>query len=334
MRLLRPGLGLVLTMLSLLLAAHSAIATEPAAVRVPQSQQWTMHSLHSGRTYEIFIALPDGPAPSEGYTTMYVLDGNSMFLTTVEAVRAYSRRRDADAKVQALVIGIGYPQGTDIAAARAFDLTPDVNEPRSRDPGGGAEAFMDFIVHELKPHIAAKFPVNPERQALIGHSLGGRLTLDMLTRHPDAFQSYVAMSASFWFGQHDLVRRMQAFVHTRSQGEAAPNPVRVLLTAGEFEQQPRPEQCWRDPARAQRLAEDLGQRGQITHAQNTARALAAVPGIHARFQEIAGEDHGTVIPSAIGRAVSPEALACGLDAVPASTRLAMPCRMAAMRNRL
>jgi hypothetical protein len=38
--------------------------------------------------------------------------------------------------------------------------------------------------------------------------------------------------------------------------------------------------------------------------------------------------------SAMGRAPAPEALACALDAVPASTRLAMPCRMAAMRNRL
>lgn len=38
--------------------------------------------------------------------------------------------------------------------------------------------------------------------------------------------------------------------------------------------------------------------------------------------------------SAMGRAVSPEALAWALEAVPASTRLAMPCRMAAMRNML
>jgi len=303
MRLLRSGLHLVLTALSLLLAAHSALAIEPAAVQLPQSQQWSMHSAHSGRTYEIFIALPDGPAPADGYTALYVLDGNSMFLTTVEAVRAWSRRRDTDAKAQALVIGIGYPQGIDIAAARAFDLTPDAIEPRSRHPGGGADAFMDFIVHELQPRIAAEFPLNPEHQALIGHSLGGRLTLDMLARHTAAFQRYVAMSASFWFGQHDLVRRMDTFVQARRTGELPPTPARILLTAGEFEQQPRPEQWWRDPVRALRLSEDLGQRGQITHAQNTANALAELPGIHAQFQEIAGEDHGTVIPAAIGRAV-------------------------------
>jgi len=31
--------------------------------------------------------------------------------------------------------------------------------------------------------------------------------------------------------------------------------------------------------------------------------LSQLPGIEAWFQEIAGEDHGTVIPAAIGRAV-------------------------------
>ena len=36
----------------------------------------------------------------------------------------------------------------------------------------------------------------------------------------------------------------------------------------------------------------------------------------------------------MGRAPAPDAAAWALDAVPASTRLAMPCRMAAMRNRL
>jgi len=287
--------------LVLICAWQGAFATD--AVRVPHSRQWTLHSAYTGRAHEVFVAIPDAPAPSGGYTVIYVLDGNSMFLTTVDAVRAYARRRDAAVQAHALVVGIGYPEGVDIAAARAFDLTAKVDEPRSRHPSGGSEALMAFIVHELKPEIAARFPVNPGRQALIGHSLGGRFTLDLLTRHTEAFQSYVAMSASFWFGQHDLVRRVDDFVKARRTGERPPVPVRVLLTVGEFEQQPRPDEWWRDPMRAARQAEDLARRGQIDHARNAANALAGLPGIEASFQEIAGEDHGTVIPAAIARAV-------------------------------
>jgi len=298
---LRVSSFLAVCLFALVCLWQSALAGE--SVQIPHSRQWAMHSVHTGRVHEIFVAVPDAPAPAEGYTVIYVLDGNSMFLTTVDAVRAYSRRRDAAAQAHALVVGIGYPDGVDIAAARGFDLTPDVNEPRSRYPTGGAEALMAFMVEELKPYVAAQFQVNPKRQALIGHSLGGRLTLDMLLRHTDQFQGYVAMSASFWFGQHDLVRRVEAFVKARRAGELPPVPARVLLTAGEFEQQPRPEEWWRDPMRAARVAEDLTQRGQIAHARSAATALAGVEGIEAEFQEIAGEDHGTVVPAAIGRAV-------------------------------
>jgi len=100
-----------------------------------------------------------------------------------------------------------------------------------------------------------------------------------------------------------LQRRNNAFVHARRSGELPPTPLRILLTAGEFEQQPRPEEWWRDPVRAVRLAEDLAQRGQITHARQAVQALSTLAGIDAHFQEIAGEDHGSVVPAAIGRAV-------------------------------
>jgi len=166
----RFTLALVLGGIALLctgMISASEPAREAQRVQVPQSRQWTMRAPGSGREYTIFVAVPEGPAPPDGYATIYVLDGNSMFLTTVEAVRAYSRRRDADARVRAIVVAIGYPEGVDIAAARAFDLTPDVIEPRSHHPSGGADAFMDFIVHELKPHIAAEFPALPRRTRLV-----------------------------------------------------------------------------------------------------------------------------------------------------------------------
>jgi len=137
-----PRVTVILTacVFALICTLQGALATEP--VRVPHSQQWTMHSAYTGRAHEVFVAIPESPPPPDGYTVIYVLDGNSMFLTTVEAVRAYARRRDAAVQAHALVVGIGYPEGVDIAAARAFDLTPDVVEPRSRHPSGGAEAMM------------------------------------------------------------------------------------------------------------------------------------------------------------------------------------------------
>jgi len=259
-----------------------------------------MHSQGNGRDYEIFVALPEDAAPENGYPVIYILDANSMFLTAVETVRAYSRRRDAGANLRAIVVGIGYPEGTDISAARSFDLTPAVNEPRSRYPVGGADAFLEFIESELKLEIERRFPVNRKQQALMGHSLAGMFTLGVLTKRSQAFQTYVGMSASFWFGQHDLSQKVTRFVETHTTHEI---PVRVLLTVGEFEQQPRPEYWIQTPERAATMARDLAARGQIAHAQRAASQLNDIPGIQADFTLIASEDHGPVIPAAIARGV-------------------------------
>lgn len=292
---------LVLTgLLAGTLPATAAPASEREPYVVPGVDRLLLTAEGSGRQYRIFIAAPPQPAPAQGYPVIYVLDGNAMFLTAVESARAYSRRLDADPGIAALVVGIGYPEGVDIPAARTFDLTPAVDEPRSRHPSGGADAFLDFIENELKPRIAREFPVDPQRQALMGHSLGGLFTLGVLTRRPQAFQTYVGMSASFWFGRHDLSRRVAAFAQART---AAAPPVRVLLTVGEFEQRQRPEAWARDPERAAKAAADLERRGQVTRTRAAAQQLAQAPGVLVDFREIAGEDHGTVIPAAVGRGV-------------------------------
>lgn len=282
-------------------AAHEAHGAPAGAaeVRLPQSRQWTMRS-RAGRDYEIFVAVPEGAPPPGGFATLYVLDGNAMFLTTAEAVRAYARRRDRERDLRAIVVGIGYPEGVDVPAARTLDLTPDVPEPRARQATGGADAFLAFILDELRPRIAREFPVDPARQGLMGHSYGGLFTIGALTRRPEAFQTWIGMSSSFWFGQHDLGQRVAAFAQAR---EADAPAARVLLTAGEFEQRPRPVEWALDPERAARMARDLESRGQSVHAAAAARALAQAPNLVADFQQIASEDHGTVIPAAIARGV-------------------------------
>lgn len=290
-----------------------AAAAEREPYVLPGAEQRLLTASGSGRQYQVFIATPPQPPPADGYPVIYVLDGNAMFLTVVEAVRAYARRRDDGSRMSALVVGIGYPPGTDVSEARTYDLTSPSDaavpverppsrrgEARPRHPTGGAPAFLDFIQDDLKPAIARDHPVDSRRQALIGHSLAGLFVLDTLTRRPDAFQTYVAMSASFWFGDHGLLPRIEAFASARSADDA---PGRVLLTVGEYEERPRPE-AWADhPARAAEALDGLRRRAQVTHARETAKRLAGAHAMLADFVEIAGEDHGTVIPASIGRGV-------------------------------
>src|SRR3546814_550819 len=92
------------------------------------------------------VAWPDYPPPENGYRVIYVLDANAMFLTTVETVRSYQRRPDIASDPGALVVGIGYPPGSDILARRTWDLTMPVDEKRSRAPTGGAKEFFGFKI--------------------------------------------------------------------------------------------------------------------------------------------------------------------------------------------
>src|SRR3546814_4654115 len=82
----------------------------------------------------------------------------------------------------ALVVGMGYPPGSDILARRTWDLTMPVDEKRSRAPTGGAKEFFGFIQDVLKPRIERDYKVDRNRQTLMGHSLAGMFTTRAMTR--------------------------------------------------------------------------------------------------------------------------------------------------------
>lgn len=300
-------------------AGGGATPVEAAPIAVARTQQFDLVASGSGRTYRIFVAVPDRPAPADGYGVLYVLDGNAMFLTATEAVRALGRRPDVPRDPATVVVGIGYPDGVDVGVERTFDLTPPgAGDPRVKAATGGADAFLDFIEQDLKPRIAATVPVDPRRQGLFGHSFGGLFVLYSLATKPDAFAYRTAASPSVWFAP-SILERLQAMVAART-GDST--PLKVLLTAGEYEQRLSPVARYQDSAA--RVAQSLRERGQVDNARKAAAILAQATGIRARFDEIAGEDHGTVIPAAISRAVWHQLVPLPVPPVPsAAAYLAM-----------
>ncbi|KAF1685082.1 esterase [Pseudoxanthomonas broegbernensis] len=280
-------------------AAAAATAVAPVPMTLAGSLQWDQKASASGREYRVFVSIPDRPPPPAGYRVLYVLDGNAMFLTAVEAARAMERRPDVPRDAPAVVVGIGYPPGTDIGAARAFDLTPPGSEhARIRAATGGADAFLDFIERDLKPALAAQVALDPAQQALFGHSFGGLFVLHALAARPQAFQTWIAASPSVWMIPQGLREAIGSLAGRR---DAASPPLRLLVTVGEHEQRPAP--ALRAHPDARKLIALLQERTQVDNARAIAALAGGVPGIEVRLDEIAGEDHGTVVPGAIGRAV-------------------------------
>ncbi|MGB3394713.1 MAG: alpha/beta hydrolase-fold protein [Stenotrophomonas sp.] len=291
------GLGLAPTMAPA--APGQPAAPVAAPLLVKGAQQFDMQAA-SGRSYRIFVSVPHKPPPPSGYGVLYVLDGNAMFLTAMETVRAMERRPDVPRDLATVVVGIGYPDGVEIGPARTLDLTPPGSgDPRVKVPSGGADAFLDFIEDQLKPQLARHAQIDPARQALFGHSFGGLFVLHSLLRKPDAFAVRVAASPSIWFDRADISTRVTDALANRTPQSA---PLRLLLSAGQYEQALSPlANAQPDVAKVTHMQRE---RAQVDRSRALATALEERTAVDVRFDEIASEDHGTVIPGAISRAVS------------------------------
>ncbi len=186
--------------------AARAPASLPAVVMSdPQRLTWQMTSAITGEAYQVEVFIPSGKPPEGGFPVIYVLDGGALFGTFSDAVKA---RGNAGELQKAVVVGIDGAKGPK-EADRYYDFTPtDLTDQEKRlvvdaDPNarhGGAEPFFQVIEREIKPQVAQRAPVNPRISTLFGWSLGGQFVLHTLFNHPDAYQIFIALSPSIWWG--------------------------------------------------------------------------------------------------------------------------------------
>jgi len=132
-------------------------------------------------------------------------------------------------------VGIGYPGDAlyDVDR-RARDYTPPAlaaNHERDDAHYGGADQFLAFVQTELKPLIEARYPIDPHRQTLFGHSHGGLFTLYTLMSEPDAFQNYLAASPSIWWNDRQLLEHSGPPL-----SESNLQSKRLWMTVGEAEE--------------------------------------------------------------------------------------------------
>ncbi|WP_051378650.1 alpha/beta hydrolase [Derxia gummosa] len=291
-------------------ASHrSDRAPADAPVVLPAARQFDLTARANGQRYRIFVAVPDTPAPPAGHPVLYVLDGNAAFPVAAFLARGAARRQDETGLAPPIVVGIGYPDATDFdVAARRRDYTPGPVAPdtvgapgrpagadgvaRSADAAeaGGADRFLDFIEHELRPLIAARHPVDPARQALFGHSFGGLLVVHALFTRPALFSTWLASSPSIWWDDRRVLRDQPG-------PDAGRAPARVQISVGALEDDPPP------PTLAPELRALIATRQMIPPARELAAGLRALPGWadQVAFHELAGEDHGPVWLPALSR---------------------------------
>lgn len=269
---------------------HAASAPEVGApalvpagdsVALSHTREFSITS-RAGKDYRIFVSVPPGEPPAEGYGVLVVLDANAYFATAAETMgllRQFplmpEKGKLADA-APTIVVGVGYPGDEPInGERRTWDFIPTARNPASlerlRGPKpGGADAFTEFLVNELRPAIASVYRVNGARQTLAGHSLGGYYVLHALATQPQAFQRYVSVSPAVWWDDSRIVKDLAGLKPGKAQ-------VMLAMSVDEWPGWPDGSAEMLDGARSVR---DVLMRAGLT-------------GDALRYVELSGQDHMT-----------------------------------------
>jgi predicted alpha/beta superfamily hydrolase len=156
---------------------------------------------------DVDVYLPSSYASGIGYPVVYLQDGQNLS----DPAAAFAGTWDLDATAErlawrgldAIYVGIHNTR------SRLAEYSPF---PDPRHGGGGADAYLAFVVETLKPRIDRMFNTRRDRDAttIAGSSMGGLVSLYACFRYPSVFGRTFAMSPSIWFGQGmilDFIRK-------------------------------------------------------------------------------------------------------------------------------
>jgi predicted alpha/beta superfamily hydrolase len=197
-------------------------------VPILHSELRQLNSSATGRSYDIYIRLPDNYAQDQtkNYPVLYVLDGQWDFklLDSIYGGLLY------DGFIpEMIIVGITYSgEDADYGALRAMDYTP-VHELYFTG-SGDAPKFHEFLKDELIPFMETNYRTDSSRRLLMGSSFGGTFTLYAMFTDPTLFSGYVASSPIVVYGDRFAFQQEAAYAASHMD-----LPVKLFVSVGELE---------------------------------------------------------------------------------------------------
>ena len=239
-------------------AAPLQAQTEPGPIpeqghpsKLPRALQYDFTSRITGRPYRLTITPPVNPDSSLLYPALYVLDGSAWFATSSEVATVFGATGQTGT---GYVIAIGY-QTEDVMVAselRNLDMTPFRSpNPRYASVTGDGDAFLRAVYEEVQPFVLSHLRVDPNRQAIWGHSIGGLLVLRSMFRDPGRFSTYLMASPTI---NPKVLADEPAFFERIARSHMV---LRVLITVGGDEQPPGVALAYKTIDDASNLADRL-----------------------------------------------------------------------------
>jgi enterochelin esterase-like enzyme len=161
------------------------------------------------------VWLPPGFDPAKRYAVLYMHDGQMLFDASTTwnklawNVDAVAARLMAQGQVQDFIVVGPWNNGRHRRAEYfPAKFLPHLPEPLRRafvaqglQGPARSDAYLRFLVEELKPAIDARYPTRPEREAtyLMGSSMGGLISVYALAEYPHVFGGAACLS-THWIG--------------------------------------------------------------------------------------------------------------------------------------
>ena len=151
------------------------------------------------------IYLPEGFNTKDTitYPVIYLLDGsaNEDFIHIVGLVQFNSFEWISQIP-KSIVVGIA-----SVDRKRDFTFPTTIPEEKKAFPTSGySDKFISFLEKELQPFIQTNYKANSSK-TIIGQSLGGLLTTEILVKKPALFNKYIIISPSLWWDNGSLLNQ-------------------------------------------------------------------------------------------------------------------------------
>jgi uncharacterized protein len=163
-------------------------------------QEISSKHLVEKRTLNIY--LPEGYMACDTckYPVIYLLDGSADedFIHVAGLVQ-FCNFSWINILPPSIVVGIA-----NVDRKRDFTFPPIEKDKKDFPTTGGSANFIAFLESELQPFIEAKYRTAGDK-TIIGQSLGGLLTTEVLFKKPRLFNQYIIISPSLWWDEESLL---------------------------------------------------------------------------------------------------------------------------------
>jgi predicted alpha/beta superfamily hydrolase len=152
--------------------------------------------------------------PSKKYPVLYMHDGQNLYKDEDASYGMSWVISDYldESGLELIVVGIDCADGLqrlDEYGPWITKALDDMLTEENQTIGGEGKAYIDYLVHELKPLIDRKYRTKPDETSMAGSSMGGLISTYAACVYPTIFKRVVSVSSAYWFNQEEIEELIQ-----------------------------------------------------------------------------------------------------------------------------